>query len=88
MADFKKTPLGMIPDGWELLSASDSIEINSRITPCLQNGKIAYVQFLKKEQPIGFGSTEFIVLRETDKLSSVSICWREHIISEKMLLKI
>lgn len=36
----------------------------ARITPCLQNGKIGYVQFLTKDNPVGFGSTEFIVLRE------------------------
>lgn len=34
----------------------------ARITPCLENGKTAYVDFLKPEQ-VGWGSTEFIVLR-------------------------
>jgi len=34
----------------------------ARITPCLENGKTAYVDFLEKDQ-IGWGSTEFIVLR-------------------------
>lgn len=42
----------------------------ARITPCLQNGKTGFVQFLTTEQPIGFGSTEFIVLRESKYLSS------------------
>lgn len=42
----------------------------ARITPCLQNGKTGYVQFLTEEQPVGFGSTEFIVLRESEDLSS------------------
>ncbi len=42
----------------------------ARITPCLQNGKTGYVQFLNEEQPVGFGSTEFIVLREIEDLSS------------------
>lgn len=42
----------------------------ARITPCLQNGKTGYVQFLNEEQPVGFGSTEFIVLRESEYLSS------------------
>ena len=42
----------------------------ARITPCLQNGKTGYVQFLTPEQPVGFGSTEFIVLRESEYLSS------------------
>tara|TARA_B110000908_G_scaffold137726_1_gene163466 strand:- start:207 stop:869 length:663 start_codon:yes stop_codon:yes gene_type:complete len=35
----------------------------ARITPCLQNGKIAYVQFLENDNQICCGSTEFIVLR-------------------------
>ena len=34
----------------------------ARITPCLENGKTAYVDFLKDGQ-VGWGSTEFIVLR-------------------------
>lgn len=34
----------------------------ARITPCLENGKIGYVDFLK-ENEIGWGSTEFIVIR-------------------------
>ncbi len=34
----------------------------ARITPCLENGKTAFVDFLKEEE-IGWGSTEFIVLR-------------------------
>jgi len=34
----------------------------ARITPCLENGKTAFVDFLLPEQ-VGWGSTEFIVLR-------------------------
>ena len=34
----------------------------ARITPCLENGKTAYVDFLEQEK-IGWGSTEYIVLR-------------------------
>ena len=34
----------------------------ARITPCLENGKTAYVDFLKEGQ-VGWGSTEYIVLR-------------------------
>lgn len=111
------SPLGQIPEGWEVKSAAEAITINpttklakedekpfvgmsglsvgsmvigdiiektgssgakfkngdtlfARITPCLQNGKTGYVQFLTSEQPVGFGSTEFIVLRESDDLSS------------------
>ena len=34
----------------------------ARITPCLENGKAAYVDFLEDGQ-VGWGSTEYIVLR-------------------------
>lgn len=34
----------------------------ARITPCLENGKTAFVNFLEEEQ-VGWGSTEFIVIR-------------------------
>ena len=35
----------------------------ARITPCLENGKTGFVQFLLDPQSVAFGSTEFIVLR-------------------------
>lgn len=35
----------------------------ARITPCLENGKTGYVQFLPYDNAVAFGSTEFIVLR-------------------------
>ena len=41
----------------------------ARITPCLENGKTAYVDFLKENQ-IGWGSTEYIVLRPKPPLPS------------------
>lgn len=34
----------------------------ARITPCMENGKSAFVDFLAEDQ-IGWGSTEFLVLR-------------------------
>lgn len=34
----------------------------AKITPCLENGKTAFVDILDKEE-VAFGSTEFIVLR-------------------------
>tara|TARA_B100001059_G_scaffold116060_1_gene116354 strand:+ start:9440 stop:11011 length:1572 start_codon:yes stop_codon:yes gene_type:complete len=40
----------------------------ARITPCLQNGKTAWVDFLKEDE-VGFGSTEFIVFRENNNIS-------------------
>ena len=38
----------------------------ARITPCLENGKTAFVDILNKNE-IGFGSTEFIVMRSKSK---------------------
>jgi len=35
----------------------------ARITPCLENGKTGFVQFLPDANAVAFGSTEFIVLR-------------------------
>jgi type I restriction enzyme S subunit len=35
----------------------------ARITPCLENGKTAFVQFLASPDEVALGSTEFIVLR-------------------------
>ncbi len=41
--------------------------IFARITPCLENGKIAKVKGLEKE--VGFGSTEFFVFRAKENIS-------------------
>lgn len=35
----------------------------ARITPCLENGKTAFVDFLSSNDTVGWGSTEFIVMR-------------------------
>ncbi|MDP2026881.1 restriction endonuclease subunit S [Sulfuriferula sp.] len=43
----------------------------ARITPCLENGKTGFVQFLSDEFPVASGSTEFIVMRS----KSVSPYW-------------
>lgn len=43
----------------------------ARITPCLENGKTGFVQFLSEELPVGSGSTEFIVMRS----NTVSPYW-------------
>lgn len=40
----------------------------ARITPCLENGKTAFVDFLK-ENEVGWGSTEYIVLRPLKNIS-------------------
>ncbi|MBU0500944.1 MAG: restriction endonuclease subunit S [Gammaproteobacteria bacterium] len=39
----------------------------ARITPCLENGKTAFVDFLNGDE-VGWGSTEFIVLRPKNGL--------------------
>ena len=41
----------------------------ARITPCLENGKTAYVDFLR-DGKIGWGSTEYIVMRPKSPLPS------------------
>ena len=40
----------------------------ARITPCLENGKTGFVDLLEEEE-IGWGSTEFIVMRAKEKIS-------------------
>lgn len=60
----------------------------ARITPCLENGKTAYVDILQ-EGKVAFGSTEFIVLRGKANISdslfiyylSISPTFREKAIS-------
>jgi type I restriction enzyme S subunit len=42
--------------------------IMARITPSLENGKTSYVDILDDDE-VGFGSTEFIVLREKENIS-------------------
>ncbi len=42
--------------------------IMARITPCLENGKIAQVNILD-ENEIGFGSTEYIVFRAKEEVT-------------------
>ena len=58
----------------------------ARITPCLENGKTAIVDFLDSGQ-VGFGSTEFIVLRGKSSISTPFVAclsrnaeFREHCI--------
>jgi type I restriction enzyme S subunit len=121
-----ESPLGPLPEGWEVVRASDAIEIDpstqvpkdqenpfvpmgslsttsmliegveqregnsgskfkngdtlfARITPCLENGKIGYVQFLPSASATAFGSTEFIVLRSRSLCSEyVYLLARSH----------
>jgi len=39
----------------------------ARITPCLENGKTAFVDFLQEDE-VGWGSTEYIVFRPRDPI--------------------
>jgi len=58
----------------------------ARITPCLENGKTGYVQFLADNNAVAFGSTEFIVLRSKTVTPEYVYClarsneFREHAI--------
>ena len=68
-------PMGCLSNDSMLISEIESRSGNSgakfqngdtlfaRITPCLENGKTAFVQFLPAPQSFACGSTEFIVLR-------------------------
>lgn len=104
------SPLGPIPEGWEVKRMPEAVEVRpkipvpkgdeipfipmgslsensmligdietrpkasgarfqngdtvfARITPCLENGKTGFVQFLPDDETVCCGSTEFIVLR-------------------------
>ncbi len=68
-------PMGSLLNGSMLIENIESRTGNSgskfkngdtlfaRITPCIENGKTGYVQFLPSNEDVAFGSTEFIVLR-------------------------
>lgn len=56
------------PEGWCKREFSSGMKFKNgdtllaRITPCLENGKTCYVDFLDEDE-IGWGSTEYIVIR-------------------------
>ena len=58
---------GPFPTDWESKEYNGGMKfingdtIMARITPCLENGKVAYVNFLDEEE-VAFGSTEYIVM--------------------------
>lgn len=64
----KLKPFEKVIDGYELAEFKGGAKFRNgdtllaRITPCLENGKTAQVTILEKDE-VGFGSTEFIVLR-------------------------
>ena len=53
---------------------SNSDTIMARITPCLENGKTAFVDCLNKDEVV-FGSTEFIVLRAKPGVSDAQFVY-------------
>jgi type I restriction enzyme S subunit len=67
---------GPFPSGWETKGYNGGMKffngdtIMARITPCLENGKVAYVNFLDDGE-IAFGSTEFIVLHAKEGVTPV-----------------
>ncbi len=66
---------GSFPAGWEMkpfnggMRFSNGDTLLARITPCLENGKTAYIDFLQ-EGEVAFGSTEYIVLSPKDGVPS------------------
>ena len=58
---------GSFPSGWEMkpynggMRFSNGDTIIARITPCLENGKTAFLDFLDNSE-VAFGSTEYIVI--------------------------
>jgi len=74
--DMKNMPTqGHRPAGWIIRPMASGTKfangdtLLARITPCLENGKTAYVDFLDDGQ-VGWGSTEYIVLRPKAPLPS------------------
>jgi len=59
-------PFGQVKKGYTVFAEDDIIF--AKITPCMQNGKHAIASNLI--DGVGFGSTEFHVLRPTDKIIS------------------
>ena len=66
---FKKRPTSFNFDKYNGgMKIKNGDTVIARITPCLENGKTAYIDFLDSDE-IGFGSTEYIVLRQKEGLS-------------------
>lgn len=71
----KLSTTGAFPSGWEYhpynggMKFTNGDTILARITPCLENGKTAMINFLEPKE-VAYGSTEYIVL--TPKFDYVS----------------
>ncbi len=66
---------GAFPSGWEIkpytggMRFSNGDTLLARITPCLENGKTAYINILDDNE-VAFGSTEYIVLSAKEGIPS------------------
>ncbi|ETU77347.1 restriction endonuclease subunit S [Pseudomonas aeruginosa] len=71
---------GMVISGWEIKSGNSGAKFQNgdtlvaRISPCLENGKTGFVDFLPATQPTACGSTEFIVLRSRSLCPEMVYC--------------
>ena len=69
---------GPFPLGWEEKTYGGGAKFQNgdtlfaRITPCLENGKTAHVNFLEDGE-VAFGSTEYIVLSAKEGYPKVPI---------------
>jgi type I restriction enzyme S subunit len=75
--DMKNMPTeGHAPDQWDRRPHGSGMRfingdtLMARITPCLENGKTAYVDFLNAGE-VAWGSTEYIVLRPKPPLPEI-----------------
>ena len=76
----KKVPMDLLQpytrgiSGFEMASYTGGSKFRNgdtlmaRITPCLENGKTAYVSMLDEDE-VGFGSTEYIVFRNIEGIT-------------------
>lgn len=66
---------GCIPEGGEIKAYNGGVRFQNgdtliaRITPCLENGKAAYINILNDKE-VAFGSTEYIVFSPVDTMPS------------------
>lgn len=73
MADLSTT--GAFPTDWRTKAYNGGVKfvngdtILARITPCLENGKAGYINFLEQDE-VAFGSTEYTVLTSKGELPS------------------
>ncbi len=64
----KKPPTFLVEEFNGGMKFRNGDTIVARITPCLENGKTAYIDILDDDE-VGFGSTEYIVIRECEGIS-------------------